>query len=196
MKLTLKNYKLKKIKLQIKKNKLLIFCNFFNAKTKFFLKLKQKMLRKKLKFFNINSSLICYLLKNSIYLNLKNLNFGPVALLYIHKLKFFFELISNVTATNKTKLYFFCCIFTTKICDHDSFSASNVVFPPLLTALNITYSYPMPMGVRDPPRLSLQCRYVIQTVPPSPRPLGLRTQGPRLILRAAPPQSLRPRSWR
>jgi hypothetical protein len=115
MKLTLKNYKLKKIKLQIKKNKLLIFCNFFNAKTKFFLKLKQKMLRKKLKFFNINSSLICYLLKNSIYLNLKNLNFGPVALLYIHKLKFFFELISNVTATNKTKLYFFCCIFNKKL---------------------------------------------------------------------------------
>jgi|688.fasta_scaffold01740_18 hypothetical protein len=115
MKLTLKNYKLTKIKLLVKKNKLLVFCNFFNAITKEFVQLKQKMLKKQVKFFNTNSFLICYLLKNSIYLNLKNLNFGPIALLRINKLKFFFEIISNLITTNKNKLYFFCCIFNKKI---------------------------------------------------------------------------------
>jgi len=99
-------------------------------------------------------------------------------------------------------------MFLHKICDHESFSANNIVFPPLITALNITYSYPMPMGVRDPPRLSLQCRYVIQTVPPSPRPLAdsdsppPRTRRHRCFRRpqrlawCTPPYPLPPLVWR
>ena len=46
MKLTLKNYKIKKIKLLLKEKNLLIFCNFINNNTKEFEKLKQKMLKK------------------------------------------------------------------------------------------------------------------------------------------------------
>ena len=110
MKLTLKNYKLKKIKLLIKKKNLLIFCNFIN--TKEFEKLKQKMSKKKLNFFKINSSLMCYLLKNSIYLNLKNLNVGSIMILHFDILKRFSELLLDLY---NNKLYFFCCVFNKKL---------------------------------------------------------------------------------
>jgi hypothetical protein len=112
MKLTLKNYKIKKIKLLIKEKNLLIFCNFINNNTKEFEKLKQKMLKKNLNFFKINSSLMCYLLKNSIYLNLKNLNMGSIMILHFNILKLFNKLLFD---SNYNKLYFFCCVFNRKL---------------------------------------------------------------------------------
>jgi hypothetical protein len=112
MKLTLKNYKIKKIKLLIKEKNLLIFCNFINNNTKEFEKLKQKMLKKNLNFFKINSSLMCYLLKNSIYLNLKNLNVGSIMILHFNLLKLFNKLLFD---SNYNKLYFFCCVFNRKL---------------------------------------------------------------------------------
>lgn len=111
MKLTLKNYKIKKIKLLLKEKNLLIFCNFINNNTKEFEKLKQKMLKKNLNFFKINSSLMSYLLKNSIYLNLKNLNVGSIMILHFNILKLFNKLLSD---SNFNKLYFFCCVFNRK----------------------------------------------------------------------------------
>ena len=113
MKLTLKHYKLGKVKLLIKEKNLLIFCNFVNEVTKSFVKLKEHTLKRKVKFFKINSSLIRYLIKNSIYSNLKNLNFGSIVILHFNVLKFFTEVISNLNVNNN-QLYFFCCIFNKK----------------------------------------------------------------------------------
>lgn len=140
MKLTLKNYKLTKTKLLIKKNNILIFCYFFNDITKEFVKLKQKMLKKKVKFFNINSFLTNYLLKNSVYLNLKNLNFGPIAILHFSLLKLFNKVISDlVTTINNSKLYFFCCIFNKKFYTVKLFSSLNTL--KFVLNINLFYIY-------------------------------------------------------
>lgn len=140
MKLTLKNYKLTKTKLLIKKNNILIFCYFFNDITKEFLKLKQKMLKKKVKFFKTNSFLTSYLLKNSIYLNLKNLNFGPITILHFSVVKFFNKVISGLaTTTNNSKLYFFCGIFNKKFYSLKLFSYLNTL--KFVFNINLFYLY-------------------------------------------------------
>lgn len=115
MKLTLKNYKLIKIKQLIKKKKLIIFCNFINDISKKFIKLNQIISKKKVKFFKINSFLTHFLVRNSIYLNLKNINLGSIAILHFNKLKLFYEFIFSLLNANINQLYFFCCMFNKKL---------------------------------------------------------------------------------
>lgn len=112
MKFNLKQYKLIKTKFIIKKQKILVFCHSINNITSKFIKLKQEMLKKRIKNFKIDSSLLNFLIKNSIYLNLKNLSYGPILILYFNMLQSFTKIIFNLDKINR--LFFFCCLFNKK----------------------------------------------------------------------------------
>lgn len=109
MKFTLKNHKLAKIKTLMKTQKILFFFHFINDTTNKYIKLEQKMLKKKIKLFKTDSSLVYFLFKNSIYLNVTNLIFGPVAILYFNLLHFF-----NTIFNFNNKLFFLFFIFNKK----------------------------------------------------------------------------------